>query len=205
MRMNCNIIKDLLPSYIDEVCSEDTIKMVEEHLQHCEECKICLKKMQQQIDYDRKIPEEVKKAITPFKKINKKRRIQVMAAIVMTFVITLVGALVIQEVEPVRQLFFPRVVAVVAVTDDKEGWERVYFDDNHYLDFDSIFWKKRIVSSINNESDIVLRIKDGNKNVLIDDILIPPGTHINLDELKLYEKYIIEIKVPQGRYFMTAQ
>ncbi len=36
--MNCNIIKDLLPSYIDEICSGDTAKAVEEHTEHCEEC-----------------------------------------------------------------------------------------------------------------------------------------------------------------------
>lgn len=35
----CNVIKDLLPLYADEVCSEDSREMVEEHLASCKDCK----------------------------------------------------------------------------------------------------------------------------------------------------------------------
>lgn len=37
--MDCNIIKDLLPLYIDECCSKESADVVEEHLNECEECK----------------------------------------------------------------------------------------------------------------------------------------------------------------------
>jgi hypothetical protein len=37
--INCNIIKDILPLYVDGVVSDDTKAMVEEHLKRCEECK----------------------------------------------------------------------------------------------------------------------------------------------------------------------
>ncbi|MGE7921309.1 anti-sigma factor family protein, partial [Viridibacillus sp. NPDC093762] len=115
--MNCSIIKDLLPLYIDGVCSEYTVKAIEEHIQHCEECKQTLKRLQQQTEYVQMIPEEVKKAITPFKKINTKRRIQVITAIVMTFLmtffITTVGYLVYQDVGVVHDFFSPKVTAVV--------------------------------------------------------------------------------------------
>lgn len=36
--INCNIIRDMLPLYVDDVVSNDTKTMVEEHLEHCEEC-----------------------------------------------------------------------------------------------------------------------------------------------------------------------
>jgi hypothetical protein len=36
--MNCNIIKDLLPLYIDDCCSEETRELVKEHLDSCAEC-----------------------------------------------------------------------------------------------------------------------------------------------------------------------
>lgn len=39
MKITCDIIKDLLPSYVDELLSEDGCKMVEEHLAECETCK----------------------------------------------------------------------------------------------------------------------------------------------------------------------
>lgn len=38
MKGNCNITKDLLPLYLEELCSADSRAYVEEHLKHCSEC-----------------------------------------------------------------------------------------------------------------------------------------------------------------------
>lgn len=38
-KRECDIIKDLLPSYVDEICSEASREWVEEHLKGCEDCK----------------------------------------------------------------------------------------------------------------------------------------------------------------------
>lgn len=38
-KMSCNVIRDILPSYIDGVCSEESAKCVEEHLASCAECR----------------------------------------------------------------------------------------------------------------------------------------------------------------------
>ena len=38
MNISCEIIKDLLPLYHDDVCSDDSKAMIEEHLSHCEKC-----------------------------------------------------------------------------------------------------------------------------------------------------------------------
>lgn len=37
-KISCSIIRDILPLYLDDVVSEDTRKMVEEHLKSCESC-----------------------------------------------------------------------------------------------------------------------------------------------------------------------
>ena len=37
-RIPCNVNKDLLPLYVDDVCSEESKAIVEEHLAGCEEC-----------------------------------------------------------------------------------------------------------------------------------------------------------------------
>lgn len=37
-KVNCNVIQDILPLYIDDVVSDDTRELVEEHLQNCEIC-----------------------------------------------------------------------------------------------------------------------------------------------------------------------
>lgn len=38
MKHNCNVVYDLMPLYVDEICSEDSKKLVEEHLKECEVC-----------------------------------------------------------------------------------------------------------------------------------------------------------------------
>lgn len=38
MKMDCEVIRDLLPLYADDACSEKSRDMVEEHLQACPEC-----------------------------------------------------------------------------------------------------------------------------------------------------------------------
>lgn len=37
--MNCNVVKDLLPLYIDSCCSEESALLVCEHLEKCDACK----------------------------------------------------------------------------------------------------------------------------------------------------------------------
>ena len=37
--MKCNVIRDLLASYNDDLLEEDTRKEVEKHLAECEECR----------------------------------------------------------------------------------------------------------------------------------------------------------------------
>ncbi|MFF2289527.1 zf-HC2 domain-containing protein [Peribacillus butanolivorans] len=66
--IKCTIIQDILPLYIDEVVSQDTKEMVDEHLQHCEKCQ----KEYEVMKHDLYIPAENKASI--FKKINKKWR-----------------------------------------------------------------------------------------------------------------------------------
>lgn len=43
--MNCNIVKDLLPLYIDGCCSKESEKIVKEHIEGCNACKKLLDDM----------------------------------------------------------------------------------------------------------------------------------------------------------------
>lgn len=45
MKISCEIIKDLLPLYHDDVCSNQSRTTVEEHLQECDTCKNYLESM----------------------------------------------------------------------------------------------------------------------------------------------------------------
>ena len=45
-KVSCEIIKDLLPLYFDDICSDDSKRFVENNLVDCEECKLELEKIQ---------------------------------------------------------------------------------------------------------------------------------------------------------------
>lgn len=45
----CNIIRDLLPLYLDEVCSEESRELLEKHLEHCEACRRELDEMKMEL------------------------------------------------------------------------------------------------------------------------------------------------------------
>ena len=44
-QLQCAVIKDLLPLYYDDVCSDETKKLVEEHTASCRECKMELESL----------------------------------------------------------------------------------------------------------------------------------------------------------------
>ena len=67
---NCKIVKDLLPSYIDGLTSEDTQKYIETHLEECNECKESLENMKK--DFEKEKKDIANKSIKYAKKINKK-------------------------------------------------------------------------------------------------------------------------------------
>ena len=45
MKMDCDVIRDILPLYADEACSDKSRALVEEHLGECEACREELAKM----------------------------------------------------------------------------------------------------------------------------------------------------------------
>lgn len=51
--MECRIIKDLFPSYIDGLTSRESNQMIEEHLEKCGECRTYLKAMKSELASER--------------------------------------------------------------------------------------------------------------------------------------------------------
>lgn len=70
MKLPCELIEDLLPLYHDEVCSEKTKVLVEEHLAHCKSCQSILKS----IDYDIIAPKQDSESVEIIKNIKREIR-----------------------------------------------------------------------------------------------------------------------------------
>ena len=45
----CKLVQDLLPNYIEKLTSEESNKIIEEHLKECPECRKILENMQNDI------------------------------------------------------------------------------------------------------------------------------------------------------------
>lgn len=95
MKLSCEVIKDLLPLYEDEVCSEESRALVEEHLAECAECRALQEKF--------KIPEvtllpeeevflaeEEKRIQRIFRRIKRRWRLS-LAAVLLLIPLTFVG------------------------------------------------------------------------------------------------------------------
>ncbi len=73
MNMKCDVIKDLMPSYMDQLLSEESQWLVEEHLAECEACKAYYDSLKGDDDIFEAIAEEMHvDEIQPLKKIKRK-------------------------------------------------------------------------------------------------------------------------------------
>lgn len=69
----CKLVQDLLPNYIEKLTSEESSKIIDEHLKECTECKKILENMQK--DLGLKSKEQCKKETKYMKKYSNKLKI----------------------------------------------------------------------------------------------------------------------------------
>ncbi len=85
----CNIIKDLLPSYIENLTNEETNSFIESHIADCSECKELLENMQKEIEVNS--PKKEEKNFKYIKRYSQKlkifRNILLIIALVFTLII----------------------------------------------------------------------------------------------------------------------
>ena len=77
--MKCEIIKDLLPSYVDELTSAESNEEIESHLEYCPECQEYLREIRKDIEVDKA---EKDKNIEIFIKV-KEKTVQIIICVVM--------------------------------------------------------------------------------------------------------------------------
>ena len=81
MKIKCEVIRDLFPSYIDGLTSRESNQLIEEHLGECRECREYLDEMKEDIAGEAQ-PVKNKKAIQPFRKLRQKTRRKILLAAV---------------------------------------------------------------------------------------------------------------------------
>lgn len=94
-KISCEVIKDLLPIYIDDIASEDSKKLVEEHIEECEACKKeaeALKKnlLPEVSDFTEEM-EDTRMIKGLRRKIRRKQIVLVLIAVVITAIVSYFG------------------------------------------------------------------------------------------------------------------
>lgn len=77
--MKCEIIRDLLPSYVDGLTSAESNQEIEAHIEACEACRRVLEQMQEEVQAKE---EKEGRKINPFRKFNRRMRRAVAMAVV---------------------------------------------------------------------------------------------------------------------------
>lgn len=84
--INCYIIQDLIPSYVDKICSDTTKECVEEHIRECSKCKSLI-----EIYKDTEIsePSIEQRQIDGFKKFHEKMKLMNLFSVIL--ILLLIG------------------------------------------------------------------------------------------------------------------
>lgn len=74
--MNCEVAKDLMTLYVEDMCSQESKKALEEHVKECTACAGFLQKVRNELevgeDADRKdYTQENETSLKPLKKVKK--------------------------------------------------------------------------------------------------------------------------------------
>lgn len=101
-KLNCKIVQDLLPNYIDGLTNDETNKYIEEHINECAECKRILENMQKKLNI--KNGEKDKKTVKILKKYNNKMLFLKIVFVIFLAIIILFGANVIRKYTILKQV-----------------------------------------------------------------------------------------------------
>lgn len=91
--ISCAIVRDLMPTYLDKLTSDETNKIIEEHIEECEECSSLLNIMKEPKFDDEEIKKE--KIEINFLKKNKKKTKDILAVSVIVAAISIIAAIII--------------------------------------------------------------------------------------------------------------
>lgn len=212
-RISCNIVKDLLPLYIDGILSAESAETVSAHLETCESCQQEHEIMTQKLTLPSTpaIQEESRNCFKNFKRQWQIRKIAaVLISMVITAVIIVTGGMIYLNVGSVHDFFSPETVVILRNMQTSEQqsmqasepqnmqtseqWKQIQFQKGNYLNFDSIFYSKQATVDANSDGAVDLRICDKKGRIVINHRTIQPGKSASLGELERDTDYVVEIK-----------
>ena len=154
--MNCKIVKDLLPLYHDEVLSEESRELVEEHLQTCTECKKILEDIHENVKSAGAldVEQQMQNGFKSLKKrLHRKTVEKIFASIICAVVILsalIYGAAFYEMPAPysdIKQTITEKIKSASDFVINAAGHKSmavVQYGDSLYVSFSDTFWTRHI-------------------------------------------------------------
>ena len=129
MSNKCNLIKDILPLYVEDMISTDTREFVSEHLEHCMECHAELERMRKAANFisDTDPDTDPDTDIVPLKRVRRDLFIKRLHTICFTAILACAIATVIFGILTSPK-FFPYSDNLLNVIDGSDGSVIITFD-----------------------------------------------------------------------------
>ena len=176
MTMQCEVIRDLLPLYQDELCSPVTAELVRQHR--------AAERIRSQVHVEER---PVIRAESPFYVYQKKVFLRTVLAVLATLAVCFAafcGWQYFVENYPPRQIVLSRVTA-----QETDQWRQV----EEPVVFDSIFHRREVILDAHCERPAYLRFRDENGDLALE-VTALPGQAVSLEDLERDRPYTVEMR-----------
>ena len=203
----CYLIRDLLPSYIDELTGEETNKEIENHLNECPDCKKAYESMKSDIpgekeaesseEYDEKL---IKKIGQNVKRKNDRSKVVSIVAIVSLILLFILLNL---PIVPVSQKNIYAKITKPSLMLDSAGRKYNNVEENSVLlyededDFDEVYFHKVIFKDSSLENDGIIYYATDNVDLWYFSV-------VEIDSKKPIRAYKTKIQNYEGENVLTV-
>lgn len=203
----CYLIRDLLPSYIDELTGEETNKEIENHLNECPDCKKAYESMKSDIpgekeaesseEYDEKL---IKKIGLNVKRKNDRSKVVSIVAIVSLILLFILLNL---PIVPVSQKNIYAKITKPSLMLDSAGRKYNNVEENSVLlyededDFDEVYFHKVIFKDSSLENDGIIYYATDNVDLWYFSV-------VEIDSKKPIRAYKTKIQNYEGENVLTV-
>ena len=107
MNCKCGIIKDLLPLYVDHVCSDESKELIDEHLLECENCKAYINLLRESQDMEAVAYDEEKERRKVKMMMGMKKKIVFRNILVAVFTVLILGVAGTSGIQYLKRAIVP--------------------------------------------------------------------------------------------------
>lgn len=151
-KINCDIIRDLLPGYSDKILSESSNKLVKEHLQRCDKC---LKEFQ---EMNKEIPSEIitnqDEEINYLKKYKRNKVLSIIFAVIIAILIAIILFGLLYFYDSTATMLYPIEELETEITEEYVDGKLVWNINIHNIKHNFNYLSRKIIQKDDGSKEI---------------------------------------------------